>query len=157
MGLSDPNKLKELEALCEAEAGRTVEAQNVIAEVKSELLDKEEEHARDLEKRFLAIIKAFGVILYSTPRVTDLGWLPGDDDIVPKRKCLKRLRLQQRKKKKKATAAGDADDAEEGVSVPRFEVRTWKPIPEFGKLSIKAVERESARLESERRSARGEE
>merc|ERR1712028_281202 len=150
----------------------------VVAEVRQDVLQAEEEHAKDLESRFLASITAFGVILDSTPRVTDLGWLPGDDDIIPKRKCLKRLRLQKRKKAKKATAdapseeeepakgkgkgkgkepAGDADDAEEGVSVPRFEVRTWKPIPEFGKLSIKAVERESARLESERRSARGEE
>jgi len=155
--LSDLNKAAELAALCEAEAGRTVEAQKVVAEVRQDVLQAEEEHAKDLESRFLASITAFGVILDSTPRVTDLGWLPGDDDIIPKRKCLKRLRLQKRKKAKKATAAGDADDAEEGVSVPRFEVRTWKPIPEFGKLSIKAVERESARLESERRSARGEE
>jgi len=152
--LSDPNKLKELEALCEAEAGRTVEAQNVIAEVKSELLDKEEEHARDLEKRFLAIIKAFGVILDSTPRVTDLGWLPGDDDIVPKRKCLKRLRLQQRKKKKLAAGAGDDDEADTEGSPPRFEVRAWKAIPEFGQLTIQAVTKESARLESVRKSAR---
>jgi hypothetical protein len=50
----------------------------------------------------MQIIKAFGVILDSTPRVSDLGWLPGDDDIIPKRKCLKRLRLQKRKQKKLA-------------------------------------------------------
>jgi hypothetical protein len=155
--LSDPNKLQELEALCEAEAGRTADAQKVIAEVKRDLLDKEEDHAKDLERRFLAIIKAFGVILDSTPRVTDLGWLPGDDDIVPKRKCLKRLRLQQRKKKKLAAAGEDGAETEADASPPRFEVRSWKPIPEFGNLTVGAVEKESARLESERRTASGEE
>lgn len=54
------------------------------------------------------------------------------------------------------STAGDDAEAETEGSPPRFEVRTWSAIPEFGKLTIQAVEQESARLESVRQSARDE-
>ena len=53
----------------------------------------------------------------------DLGALPGDEDVVPKRKSLRRLRKARHKRK---ILAGKGQEEED---VKRFRKRVWPPLP----------------------------
>lgn len=156
--LSDPNAKAELDRLCAEEQARTQKAQQVISKTEQKLLLIEEEKAADFDARFVKVVYSMGVLLDTTLRTSDLGWLPGDDEIVPKRKCLKRLKMQKRKKALHAQAGavgateveggettGAADDEGNTTAVPpRFPRRAWPALAKFGGMTL-----EAARLEQE--------
>ena len=79
------------------------------------------------------------LFLRSTLLATFAGWLPGDDDILPPRKGLKRLRLQQRKLQRVALArAAEGLDPVEPAPL-RFPERQWGAVPGFGTLQVKRL------------------
>eukprot|EP00937_MAST-01D_sp_MAST-1D-sp2_P002575 g2575.t1 len=137
--LSSANCRAELDALVDSEELRSREVTSAVRDTRVSLLELLESGAADFEARFRASLRVAGVLLDTMPRVQDLGWLPGDDDILPPRKGLKRLRLQQRKLQRVAAERVAAGLEPEEPAPLRLPSRRWAPIAAFGTLQVSRV------------------
>jgi hypothetical protein len=150
--LGSPNAAEELEALIAAEAERTREVQDGIRTTKREVLCELEALAGRFVDRMTANVAATMILLDTTVMRDDLGYLPGDELIEPKRKSLKRLKKAHRVRmnarvEEGEEGSGGGGEGDGGVAPgppkPRDAMnptgrewlkRTWPGLPAMEKL-----------------------
>ncbi|CAN0107051.1 unnamed protein product, partial [Laminaria digitata] len=86
----------ELEELLALEAARAADARGAMMSFRQELLEEEAAVAREYASKLAACFQGVTAILDSVVMADDLGKLPEDDDLEPKRKGLRRLRKADR-------------------------------------------------------------
>eukprot|EP00904_Undaria_pinnatifida_P004042 jgi/Undpi1/13639/HiC_scaffold_9.g03293.m1 len=98
----------ELEELLSLEAARAADARGAMMSYRQELLEEEAAVAREYATKVAACFRDVTAILDSVVMADDLGRLPEDDDLEPKRKGLRRLRKADRAFLKQQNQAADS-------------------------------------------------
>eukprot|EP00903_Cladosiphon_okamuranus_P015016 g13894.t1 len=114
----------ELNELLALEASRAAEASAAIVSFSREMLQQEEAVARDHAAKMAKCFGGVTAILDSVVMVDDLGKLPGDDDLEPKRRGLRRLRKAERAFLKQQEEQGSAIAGRPGGSRKRSTAAT---------------------------------
>jgi hypothetical protein len=121
--LSSPNAVPVLNALVSAEESRYGDAKKVLKSTLKKILISQTKEAEVFSNKLLHTVKGLLILLNSIPTNEQLGYLPGDENIVHKRKGLKRLEIEAEKKA-------------QGLSIDKNEVRSWPGI-ELQSLDLK--------------------
>lgn len=125
--LADPNQAAVLQALCQREAERTADVRKAIVATREQLLQSVVAASSVFTAKLLYTTETLMKLLDQCIIRADLAPLPGDEDIVPQRMSLKRLK----KSLKKRAAEKAADPEAEVVIGPSTKVlrpRDWPGI-----------------------------
>ncbi len=114
--LSSPNALPVLNHLVASEQSRFQDAKKCISVTMKRLILTQSNLAESFVNRLLFDVKSLQILLDSIPSNDQLGYLPGDENIVHKRKGLKRLQYDALKK-----PDGKPEDE-------KVEIRTWTGV-----------------------------
>ncbi|DBA02847.1 TPA: hypothetical protein N0F65_006637 [Lagenidium giganteum] len=154
--LCSTNNLPRLQELCDREKNRSEALQHNLRAFRAQVLEGENQVSATLEKDFVALFRAFVVILDSSiVSLDDLKPFSGEELPKAKRKSLKRLRKLARiqevgdPREVKRTDK-ELEKLKQLGEVPRYPKRAWSSIPSFGMYAVWAEEKTRIQSDDER-------